>query len=574
MIGSNNKGVIETDVLVIGGGLAGCRAALRAKDFVEKVILVDKAVVARSGATIYGHEIIAPVPEDSFKAWMEEVVLFTEYFSDQTWVEILLKEGKERLRELDEWGAPFKKDDKGELISEPVRGMINCKAIFFDGRFWFDKVKEQLKKKEIELMERVMITDLLTSDGKHPTKGRVIGAVGFHTVTGEFLIFNTKAVIIATGMMTAKLRTAYGDNMTGDGQAMAFRAGTELANLEFCLAPSFFSKAAGVNLIHFQNHGAYMINAHGERYMGKYFPDRMERGSGFGQLAQAFVKETLEGKGPCFFDMRHWNHERIELMRKIIPVTMTRLDQAGIDIGKQLVEFTMTTSIGGAQGEGGVNVNINGGTNIPGLFCAGASARARGGPEVFGSVTLSNCNVFGYRTGENAGKTAKGYERAQIDWSQVESLKEIALSPLKKWNGIRPEDIYHGVIKKILPWQYSVFKHEKRIKEAIDEVRRIEEEDLPGIFAKDTHELVKANEARNFVLMVKLYHISSLQRKESRLRHYREEYPYKDNIDWLKFVVLRKEEEGLKIEFEPIPINDYPIRPNKLDKISAPIKFS
>lgn len=579
-LSNNRNDKIETDVLVIGGGLAGCRAALRARDFVTKVTLVDKAIVARSGATLWCHEILAPVPADTYYSWMREMVEYTEFFCDQESTEILFHEAGQRLKEMEDWGVPFKKDSGGDYIKEPVRGMMDYgRAIFYQGRFWMDRVKEQLSKRGIEVVERIMLTDLLTSDGLHPTRGKVVGAVGFHTLTGEVLTIKAKATVLTTGKMITKLPHSAVDNLTGDGQAMTFRAGAELTGLEFALGGNYYSPLneraiSTMGFVQFQNHGAFMVNEQGERIMDKYLSGRMERGSGRGPLAQAFVKEVMEGRGPLYFDMRHWTDERVKLMRAVMPDTMAKLDAAGIDIQKHRIPYIILPDGAYASGDGGVKVGINGETNLPGLFASGAASNIRTQTEAFGSATQANCNVFGYRAGEAAGKMARGTSSVEIDTDQVKRLQDIALSPLSQKKGVSAEDIFRAVNRNLLPWKYGLIKQEKRIREALARIEDVERKLLPQLAAPDVHNLVKANEARSYVQMVKLFHIASLERKESRCKHYREDYPFRDDVDWLKLIVVRRDGEGVRIAHEPIPVESYPIKLDKRTKIPAPVQFS
>lgn len=171
-------------------------------------------------------------------------------------------------------------------------------------------MRAQLLSQGVRLVERVMVIELLTSDGYHPTQGRVVGALGIHTRNGQSVVFKAKAVVQATGTMGHKLHGCYADNLTGDGQAMAFRAGAEHLNLEFSFIPGFHGfvkgKLAILAIMPFQTQGAHIINSLGQRFMKNYMPERMERLSTFGLLALAWSKEVLERRGPVYFDMRHF----------------------------------------------------------------------------------------------------------------------------------------------------------------------------------------------------------------------------------------------------------------------------
>src|SRR3989304_4126803 len=312
--------IIQTDVLVVGGGLAGFRAAMRARNFVEHVTLADKANVARGGGTVFCHIMTAPTPKGAKEDWLRDIVEHTEYFSNQEWAEAVLEEQVDRIRDLERWGFVFERDEKKEYVLMPPRGANKARAIYYEGRKFAERMRDVLLANGINLLERVMIVDLLTLDGEQPGRGSVVGAVGLHTRTGKPLVIKARAVVAANGLIAGKLKEM--DNLTGDGQAMALRAGAELAGMEFthqvhfCLvkgAPDGESSPkylwSGAQL---QNHGAWIVNAAGERIMEKEDPELMERRSGFGLLGQAMAKEDLGGRGPLYFDMRHFPKEEVE----------------------------------------------------------------------------------------------------------------------------------------------------------------------------------------------------------------------------------------------------------------------
>ena len=140
--------------------------------------------------------------------------------------------------------------------------------------------------------------------------------------------------------------------------------------------------------------------------------------------------------------------------------------------------------------------------------------------------------------------------------------------------GPSPRDIYLAVNKATIPAESGFFKHERRIEDTLAEIKRVQEEELPRIGARDVHELVKANEARSFALVAEAVYRCALERKESRLGHYREEFPYRDDIDWLKWSIIKGGREGMEVRFEPVPMEEYPIKLEKRSRIPAPVEFS
>ncbi|MEE8449868.1 MAG: FAD-binding protein [Thermodesulfobacteriota bacterium] len=571
--------VIETDVLVVGGGLAGFRAAMRARDFVDRVTLVDKANVARGGGTVFCHVMVAPAPKEARQDWLRDIVEHAEYFSNQEWAETVLEEQGNRVKELEQWGISFQRDEKGEYLLMPPRGADKLRAIYYEGRKLAQRMREILLEAGINIIERVMVIDLLTSDGKHPTQGNVVGAIGLHTRTAETYMMRSGAVVITSGQLAGKLKSM--DNLTGDGQAMAYRAGAELSGMEFAHWPNFSlctrAPDGEIRFLYsgaqFQNHGAWIVNAGGERIMKRYAPQLMERRSGFGLIGQAMAKEYLEGRGPLYFDMRHFPKEEVLRLRKVLPQTLAAFDRAQLDISHDLVEVIPMVIHGGA-GNGGIKTGLRGESSLDGLFTAGVAAQMRGCIEPPASFAQAVCNVFGHRAGEDAGRYAAGRGEVTPRQEQVEELLERALSPLGRIDGLAADDIFLAVNRVLVPWEFSMFKTEASINEALSELERIEREDLTRVRAEQPHELIKANEARNYLLMCRLSYMSALERKETRLCHYRQEYPFRDDINWLKWITLRREGEDIKLGFEPIPIESYKIRPPTLTKVPAAVQFS
>lgn len=566
------KNIMETDVLVVGGGDAGCWAAIRARELTPRVTLVDKGMVSRSGDMLYCHNTLAPMAEEELEGWLTDWVEHTEYLSDQEYLEIMLKDGGPRIYDLIAWGAPFELDEKGDLLRDVGRGHRVSRVVRYDGRKLMEVMRKEILARGINLVERVMVTDLLSSDGQ------VTGALGIHTRTGEFVIFKAKAVVIATGLFSPKLHFSYADNLTGDGQAMALRAGAELTDLEFSFSANFTAYKNGqmlcVSLIQFQTLSCYLVNGRGERFMDKYAGERRERCSHIGFLAQGITKEIMEGRGPVYFDMRHYTREEHEHARRIIPVTIAALETAGIDITKEMVECQPTVTTLGGHGSGGIKIDLWGQTNVPGLLAAGICSKFPGCSEVLSGGFVSIANVFGHRAGERAAEFAKGQGPLPLDKGQVERLQKQFLAPLNRKKGIRPEQVYRPITSKLIRPEFGIIKNEGTTKEMLNEIKRTHQEELPRVAARDVHELIKANEARNFVELVEPVYICALERKESRLIHYRRDYPYRDDLDWLKWVVLKKEGDVIKVRHEPVPVEKNRIKLKERRRIPSPVQFS
>lgn len=558
----------ECDVLVVGGGLAGTWAAIRAKDFTDSVILVDKAKVARSGnSTFAAGVMLAPQMGDHFDLWLKEIVERGEYLNDQDWIKVMLKEQPAIIEELNRWGVPFEKDEKGNLSRIVGRGHVNTRLLMFHGPKFMEKMREQVIKWKIPLIERVMVTDLLTSDGRAPTKGSIVGAVGFQVRNGKFEIFKAKSVVIANGGVIGKGRI-FSDNLTGDGIAMAYRAGAELHGMEFaqgCGSWMFDRRyfAQGMNM--FQGHGALLLNRLGERYMEKYDPALKERAR-IPELVLAQSKEGYEGRGPLYIDMSNFGQETWDRFRRVLPQPMRILDESGTEPWKQKVIFEIP-STGFSSLVSGILNNTFCETNLPGLYVAGqAGGFMAHGTYSVGGVNLAMCCVSGRRAGEYAARYAQGCGEAEIDQNQIDTLEKELYAPLSIKDGITPDEIDAKIQNLTHLAPYAHFKSGKRIKEVLaglNEMKNL----LPRLGAPNHHELVKAHEMKNYLLCCDLIYRAALERKESRGGLVREDYPYRDDINWLKRVILSRREDGrVYVKLQPIPIYRYKVRPDKLER--------
>ncbi|MBW1799518.1 MAG: FAD-dependent oxidoreductase [Deltaproteobacteria bacterium] len=577
--------IIETDVLVIGGGLAGCWAAIRAKEITDNVLLVDKSRIGKSGMSYFAAGVLVYwTPEDSIDPWMREIAEGGAYLNDQKWLEVVLRENYPRINEMDEWsgGRLFEKDAGGRIERIKGRGHQDTRIVMFHGPELMDVMRKQIRKRKIRAMDRIMITDLLTLDGYLPTKGFVTGAVGLHTRTGDCVVIKAKATVLANGGADSKPGGHYCMNITGDSYAMAYRAGAEMTGMEFMPMGnlSVWNRkyhTVGINMI--QSYGMKLINNRSEPFLEKYEPVLKDR-SHLYTLAQAMAKEALEGRGPIYADMRSFTPAVIEKFKRVIPKFMRIFEDAGIDITKELVEVTPGIRMKNSICTSGARIlDLTARSSIAGLYCAGAASKApsHGGDEGVGGFNLPYCNVSGYRAGENAALYAKEMIRkvTDINMDQVDTLRGSMYAPLYRKEGMMPDEIFEKLNKIYIPAKFSIFKNAERIRSVLDEVRQVEEIDLPRLKAPDAHELVKALEAVNLVTTAKLAYSASLSREESRTYHYREDFPYRDDIHWLKWVIIKRGENSeMEISTKNVPLEDYPVKPDKMKVTRAAIQMN
>ena len=560
-----NTEVLETDVLVLGGGICGCLAAIRARECGADVVLVDKGNVGRSGLSHQWSGVTSyfDPQTDSYDDCYRECVEGGQWLVDQKRLEGMINETTDRVKDFDKWGVKFQRDTEGKYIRSPGVGHHYSRNVYFPhgGFQMMSVVRGEVLLRGVHLLERVMATDLLTFDGELPTSGRVVGAVGFHIRNGKFYVIKAKAVVIATGPATLLWRGyAWAPSLSGDGQGMAFRAGCEMRNYDvafFRYIPAGFNCASGANIL--VGEGLIMLNARGERFMEKWDPVRKERATA-ALTCRAMATETLEGRGPILWDATHLDdtaHSRIE---KALPIVTKNLAIKGLSLRKDRIPYSCILN---DLGPGGIRTKTKlGATNLPGLYCGGAASDH--GEDGVSNVINHGMEsaIGGYRAGEGAAIYSKEVGAPTLNERQVRELKEQIFAPLKREAGIQYQTIKIQCDDIFDSGLLGPIRSEKKLKQALETVLEIRE-NVPKLVAKDYHELTRCIGVGNALLFPELIARCAMLRTESRGTHFREDYPDKDDANWLKWVIAKRKGDGVEVWTEPIPFGEYPLRPAK-----------
>ena len=547
--------LVEVDVLVIGGGIAGCLAALEARKHNDRVLVVDKGFIGRSGSSCRASTIfISCEPQEDDPHKMLDAFLEAGcQVNDLEAAKVVIEQSASRIRDLSEWGVQFEMKGDRFFRASAQGHQRNKWGVFAKGGLHLmETLRHQLKKSFVRTRDRVMITELLTSDGAYPTAGQVVGAVGFHATKGDFYIFSAKAVVLTAGCWGTKY-AIIPYNCTGDGQAMAFEAGAALRNMEFYglrSSPRQFPYIHGNQP--FFGLGGRLVNALGERFMERYEPVNMERAAR-NICDLAAWKEGYEGRGPVYLDLTHLSEDEHQRLERVLPMPMKSIREAGLDPRRDLIEWFVYCL--GNTNMGGVRTNERGETNVPGLFCAGdTSDQAYSGAQNIAGVGLTGSAVMGHEAGRTAGLFAR-HMPASLPFltESVSNFKKTIYAPLQREKGPLPDDLF-AQLRSIVQKDVSPVKQGSKLKEAIAKVEAIEEEIL-SVRARDIHELVKANEARKCAPITKLSALASLTREESRGRHSRIDFP-DTRPEWHRWVILKNNGNGghdVGVEFSPIP---------------------
>jgi adenylylsulfate reductase subunit A len=532
----------KTDVLVVGGGVAGCLAAIAAKEAGVEVLVVEKYNVYSSGDAGTGEDHFLAIlgtedwdnPEEFIRAYIAGGRDLPN--ENRELIRKFAYKLPEITRRLEKMGMPFRDEKTGKYYRVEAFGEGHPYTIQFDGSKFKRIIASSVVDHRIPVINRVMVTTLFTNSG------RVAGAAGMHIGDGSFYVFNAKAVVLTTGEGCRIYRSTSGHPFdswhspynTGDGIAMAFRAGAEIANIEF-LALTMCAKGYSTPGTHaFFGMNCYLINSKGERFMQRYHPlgERAERS----YLTWGIYSEMRAGRGPCYVDARHLSPEDQERLIETLVVDKgpfgDYLRQKGIDLSKEPMEV----SISEFHAQCGILINERFETAVSGLYAAG---------EGTGSTGVSRVAVDGYEAGKEAAAFSSKVELLPILDQDKETEKWRIYSPLKnlqKGSGIGYLE-FETRVRDIMSDYVGFERTESSMKKALallEELRPL----TSRLKAGNYHDLMRVLESLNIFLVATLVTVASLQRRETRwggnLIAPRGDFPNPDP-QWAKrTVVLRK----------------------------------
>ncbi|MGZ5324643.1 MAG: FAD-binding protein, partial [Solirubrobacterales bacterium] len=466
------------DVLVIGAGLAGQRAALAAAEQGVNVGIISKVHPVRSHSNAAQGGINAALNEDdSWESHAFDTVKGSDYLADQDAVEIMCREAPEELLHLEHLGVTFHRNEEGRLGTRAFGGASAARTYYvadITGQAIMHVLYEQLMKfsDEVARYEEFFTTQLALDD-----QGSCVGAVCRDIRNGSMELFSAKAVILATGGNGQVWQpTTNALICTGDGIGMAYRAGAKLMDMEMiqyhptCLAGKGFLITEGA-----RGEGAHLLNARGERFMERYAPNKMELASR-DVVSRAEQTEINEGRGfpdgTVALDVTVVPRKRIhEALREIVLVGK---DFAGVDITREPIHIKP----GNHYTMGGVKTDIWGRTNVPGLYAAGevACVSVHGGNRL-GANSLLDTLIFGRRCGEDGAEHAKGRGYDSVSRSLLSDEENRIRSVVaRKHEGGRRVSEIKAELGATMDAKVAVFRDEEGIQSALEIVQRLKEE--------------------------------------------------------------------------------------------------
>jgi len=547
--------VFEHDVLIIGAGLAGMRAAISAQQEGADVAIISKVHPVRSHSNAAQGGINAAIgPEDSWEDHAFDTVKGSDYLADQDAVEVLCQEAGAEVIAMENMGVIFHRDETGHLGTRAFGGQQRQRTYFvgdITGQALLHVLYEQLIKHGLRVYEEWFVTDLIVEDGVCK------GAVVMEIRTGQLSVIGARAVIIATGGNGRVYEpTTNALICTGDGIGLAYRAGVPIMDMEMVQFHPTTLKGSGVLITEgARGEGAHLLNAASERFMEKYAPNMMELASR-DVVSRAEQTEIDEGRGVdgcVLLDCSHLGydliHERLWQIREI------GLDFVGVDI----VNTPIPVKPGNHYIMGGIKTDINGRTPMEGLYAAGETACVSvHGANRLGANSLLDTVVFGRRSGVDAAERAKSKEISMPGERYAEEVGKGIQSLLDRpLNGDRVAKIRLDM-GNMMSEKAQVFRTETKLKEAVEDLKGIRQRyDRVGVENKGkvfNTDLLFAIELGYMIDCAEMTAVSAVERKESRGAHYRVDYPERDDANWLKHIACTYSPAGPQLSYMPVTI--------------------
>ncbi|HET8977108.1 MAG TPA: FAD-binding protein [Solirubrobacteraceae bacterium] len=529
------------DVVIIGAGLAGQRAALAAAQAGATVAIISKVHPVRSHSVAAAGGINAALnPEDTWESHAFDTIKGSDYLADQDAVEIMCREAPEEILWLEHAGVTFHRNDRGNLGTRAFGGASAARTYYvadITGHAILHVLYEQLMKHSatVDRYEEWFTTDLLQDD-----EGRCTGVICRNLRDGRLELFNAKSVILATGGAGQAFKpTTNGLIVTGDGIAQAYRIGAKLMDMEMIQYHPTTLVGNGLLITEgARGEGAQLFNAKGERFMERYAPNKLELASR-DVVSQAEQTEINEGRafpdGGIALDITKVPRRRtLEALREIVNIGR---DFAGVDITREPIHIRP----GQHYIMGGVKTDNDGQTTIPGLYAAGevACVSVHGGNRL-GANSLLDTLIFGRRSGEHAASMARQIPMPTTPVSRLSDTERHIEGIINRPQGGRRVSAIKDELGETMNKYCAVFRDADGLAQALEIVRRLKEEapkagidDRGTVFNQD---VIGAIELGYMLDVAECIVVAAQERKESRGAQFRTDFLGRNDEEWLKHI--------------------------------------
>ncbi|HTD81444.1 MAG TPA: succinate dehydrogenase/fumarate reductase flavoprotein subunit [Thermoplasmata archaeon] len=555
------------DVVIVGGGAAGLRAAIAAAETSRslRIAIVSKVYPMRSHTVSAEGGTAAVLRDyDSFDSHGFDTVKGSDFLADQDAVEFFVRRAPPEVIQMEHWGCPWSREPDGRVAVRAFGGMTVKRTVFAADKVGFHMLhtlfQTSLKYENIERLDEWFVTQILTEGGK------AVGVAALELKSGNLSAITGKAVVIATGGAGRVYEfTTNGAIKTGDGMALALRAGAPLKDMEFLQFHPTCLPGTGILITEAaRGEGGYLINNRGERFLKKYVPEKMELGPR-DILSRSILQEIREGRGfqgpygqYVGLDLRHLGEDVIN--KKLPMVRELAEEYAGIDP----VHEPIPVRPGQHYIMGGVHTDIRGSTGLPGLFAAGEAACVSiNGANRLGSNSLSECLVFG----AEAGRSAAAYAISQpaVGSNPISGL--VKAEETRIFDGLLKREGGENLAEVRTEMQHSmeehvgIYRNGESLEKALTRVRdlRTRYEHL-GVRDKDPFfntELTTTLELDFMLDLAEAITNAALLRRESRGAHSRTDYPKRDDANFLHHSMAYRTPTGLRFDKLPVKVTKW-----------------
>ncbi len=547
------------DVLIIGAGLAGMRAALSARQNGADVAVISKVHPVRSHSNAAQGGINAALEHagDDWHDHAYDTVKGSDYLGDQDAIEVMCREAGSEVIQMEHYGVTFSRDEEGRLGTRAFGGQGKARTFFvadFTGQALLHVLYEQIMRAGVRVYEEWFVLEILVEDGE------CAGAVVMEIRTGDIHVIRAKAVIMAAGGLGRVFEPSTNALIcTGDGMGLAYRVGAPLMDMEMVQYHPTTLKGSGVLITEgARGEGAYLLNSEGDRFMERYAPNMMELASR-DVVSRAEQTEINEGRGidGCvLLDMRHLGEPLIrERLTQILDIAR---DFANVN----LLEEPVPIRPGMHYQMGGVKTDVDGQTPLPGLYAAGevACVSVHGGNRL-GANSLLDTLVFGRRSGERAAELAKSKAHKDLDDSAADGEK----AHIQRLMENPKSDDMFGQIRfdmgSAMNDHLAVYRHQDGMESALDTIRQLRER-YQSVYVPDKGKTWNTNLVFTLELGFMLdcaeaITLSAIERKESRGAHTREDFPERDDENWLRHILVKQTEDGPALDYQSVVITQW-----------------